>query len=93
LIQRVGAQAHFMSPSSALASGKVRNTHASNAKIHHTAHVEAYHIAYAAVHVSVTVVNTTEPTLFHRHISVSVCKINSPRSMANSHFPSSIIES
>ncbi|KAI6032142.1 hypothetical protein PISMIDRAFT_114962 [Pisolithus microcarpus 441] len=39
-----------MSPSSALASGKVHNTCASNAKIHHMAHVEAYHIAYAAVH-------------------------------------------
>ncbi|KAI6137267.1 hypothetical protein F5141DRAFT_1060129 [Pisolithus sp. B1] len=40
----------FMSPSSALPSGKVRNTHASNVKIHHMAHVEAYHITYNAVH-------------------------------------------
>ncbi|KIN94375.1 hypothetical protein M404DRAFT_168518, partial [Pisolithus tinctorius Marx 270] len=40
----------FTSPSSALPGSKVRNTCASNAKIHHMTLIEAYHITYATAH-------------------------------------------
>jgi hypothetical protein len=42
----------FISPLSALSGSKSQSTRAHNAKIHKMVEVDAYHIAYAAVHVS-----------------------------------------
>ncbi|KIO09078.1 hypothetical protein M404DRAFT_132293, partial [Pisolithus tinctorius Marx 270] len=61
----------FTSLSSALPGSKVRNTHASNVKIHHMTHVEAYHITYAAVHAHFSICSQDKFIKFNGQFSFS----------------------